>query len=154
MASDPPILRLRRLLEADIPHPLPTPYFATSGAAGLDLSCASPGDVVIDPGRFVRVPTGFSMAIPSGYEGQIRPRSGWAARTGLTILNAPGTIDADYRGPVEVLLINQGDRPVRIRRGDRIAQLVIATVTQPTIQIVSVLDFTERGDGGFGHTGH
>ena len=131
------------------------PAYQTAQSAGLDLTAAPEGGeaLVLAPLSRALVPTGISLAIPSGYEGQVRPRSGWALKHGITVLNSPGTIDADYRGEVQVLLINLGQEAVTIQAGDRIAQLVIAKVEQATLREVEVLDTTERGSGGFGHTG-
>jgi dUTP pyrophosphatase len=122
-------------------------------AAGLDLGAAIDEPVVIPPGGRAAVPTGLALAIEDGYEGQVRPRSGLARKAGITVLNAPGTIDADYRGEVLILLVNLGSEPVRIEPGDRIAQLVIAPVARAVIEEVGALDASERGDGGFGSTG-
>ena len=135
---------------------LPLPEMKTAGAAGLDLPAAVPADapIVLAPGGRTLVPTGLTMAIPEGYEGQVRPRSGLAFSQGVTVLNAPGTIDADYRGELKVLLVNLGDAPVEITRGMRIAQLVIAPVTATRLVEVEALDDTVRGAGGFGSTGH
>jgi dUTP pyrophosphatase len=134
---------------------LEPPRQQTTGAAGVDLLAAlPPGEVLtISPGKRTLVPTGLAMAIPPGYEAQVRPRSGLAAKHGVTVLNSPGTIDADYRGEVKVILINLGDAPFEIRRGDRIAQLVVAPVVQVNFELREVLDATERGTGGFGSTG-
>ncbi len=129
------------------------PQYASSGAAGADLRAYVPEDCVLKPGERALIPTGVSLEIPAGYEGQVRPRSGLAVRHGLTVLNAPGTIDSDYRGEVGVPLINLGQEPVVIERGMRIAQLVIAAVTQATFQVEHNLSQTERGAGGFGSTG-
>lgn len=129
------------------------PQYASSGAAGADLRAYVPEDRVLRPGERALIPTGVSLEIPAGYEGQVRPRSGLAVRHGLTVLNAPGTIDSDYRGEVGVPLINLGQEPVVIERGMRIAQLVIAAVTQATFQVEHNLSQTERGAGGFGSTG-
>jgi dUTP pyrophosphatase len=133
--------------------PLPLPAYMTPGAAGLDLLADVEDEVVLAAGERRLVPTGIGIAIPRGFEGQVRPRSGLAAREGLTVLNAPGTIDADYRGEVQVLLVNLGRAPVRVRRGDRIAQLVVAPVASIVWQEVAELPATARGDGGFGSTG-
>ncbi|MHA1157934.1 MAG: dUTP diphosphatase [Alphaproteobacteria bacterium] len=122
-------------------------------AAGLDLPAAVDSAITLAPGARALVPTGFAFAIPAGFEGQVRPRSGLAASTGVTVLNAPGTIDADYRGEVKVILINHGNEAVTITRGMRIAQLVVAPVTSVAIIEVADLDDTDRGDGGFGSTG-
>jgi dUTP pyrophosphatase len=140
-----------------LPHGagLPLPAYQTAHAAGLDLLAAVPEDkpVVLEPGKYAMVPTGLSIALPEGFEAQVRPRSGLAAKHAVTVLNAPGTIDADYRGEVAVLLINHGSAPFTIRRGERIAQMVIAPVAQAELVSVSVLASTERGAGGFGSTG-
>ena len=127
------------------------PFRATAGAAGYDLHAAE--EVTIEPGAYLAVATGYALAIPDGHEGQVRPRSGLAAKHGVTVLNAPGTIDADYRGEVKVILINHGNVPFGIRRNDRIAQLVIAPVTGTVFEPVSRLPETGRGAGGFGSTG-
>lgn len=132
---------------------LPLPSYATTGAAGLDICAAVERDIVIVPGERAFVPTGFSYAIPEGYEGQVRPRSGLALKHGLMLPNAPGTIDSDYRGELGVILINMGKESVRISRGDRIAQMVFAPVTRAHLAEVSEVDATERGSGGFGSTG-
>jgi dUTP pyrophosphatase len=138
-----------------LPHGegLPLPAYQSAGAAGMDLVAAVDDTLIIEPGRWAMVPTGLSLAIPDGFEGQVRPRSGLAARHGVTVLNAPGTVDSDYRGEVKVLLVNLGGAPFAIRRGDRIAQLVVAPVTRVRMQAVESLDETERGAGGFGSTG-
>lgn len=132
-------------------EPLPLPAYATDGAAGLDLRA----DVALTlaPGERALVPTGLSLALPEGYEGQVRPRSGLALREGITCLNSPGTVDSDYRGEVGVILVNLGQKPVAIARGDRIAQLVVAPVARARLQPCADLPATGRGQGGFGHTG-
>jgi dUTP pyrophosphatase len=134
---------------------LPLPAYETAHAAGMDLRAAVAEDapLILRPGERVAMPTGLAMAIPAGFEGQVRPRSGLALRAGVTCLNAPGTIDADYRGEVNVILINLGEADFTIRRGDRIAQLVIAPVTSAGWNEVATLDATARGEGGFGSTG-
>ena len=134
---------------------LPLPAYHSADAAGLDLlaAVAEAAPVTLDPGRHALVPTGLVIALPRGYEAQVRPRSGLAARHGVTVLNAPGTIDADYRGEVAVVLINHGDAPFTIRRGERIAQMVIAPVTRVELIAVPQLSSTDRGSGGFGSTG-
>ena len=132
---------------------LPVPRRMTAGSAGMDLRACVEAPVILAPGERSLVGSGFRVAIPTGYEGQVRPRSGLAARHGLTLLNAPGTVDADYRGEIGVLLINQGTEAVTIRRGDRIAQLVIAAVASADVEEVDELPATARGEGGFGHTG-
>jgi dUTP pyrophosphatase len=132
---------------------LPLPAYATRDAAGLDLLAAVDGEQVIAPDERTLVPTGLRLAIPRGYEGQVRPRSGLALRHGILLPNAPGTIDADYRGELQIILWNAGREPFVVKRGDRIAQLVVAPVARATLQVVAGLDDTERGAGGFGHTG-
>jgi dUTP pyrophosphatase len=132
---------------------LPAPEYMTEHAAGMDLRAAVEGSVTIEPGRYALIPTGIRIAVPLGYEAQVRPRSGLAAAHGVTVLNTPGTIDADYRGEVCVILANHGQEPFVIARGDRIAQLVVAPVTRVRVEIAETLDATPRGDGGFGHTG-
>jgi dUTP pyrophosphatase len=146
----PVILELKRLEHG---RDLPLPAYQSALAAGLDLLAAVDGTITLAPGARALVPTGLAMALPAGYEAQVRPRSGLAAKHGVTVLNTPGTIDADYRGEVKVILINLGDDPFRISRGDRIAQMVIAPVLQADIVEVEVLPETERGTGGFGSTG-
>ena len=140
-----------------LPHAagLPLPAYQTEGAAGMDLHAAVPeGEtVLLRPGARALVPTGFAIALPVGYEAQIRPRSGLAAKHGVTCLNAPGTIDHDYRGEVQVILVNHGDADFHIRRGERIAQMLNAPVTRAAWREVDSLDDTERGTGGFGSTG-
>ena len=130
------------------------PAYETVNSAGMDLRAYLPdGELVIKPMQRALVPTGLFMEIPVGYEGQVRPRSGLAIKSGITVLNSPGTIDADYRGEVKVILINLSDADFVIKSGDRIAQLVIAKHEQPEVVEVQVLSETERGAGGFGHTG-
>jgi len=142
---------------ARLPHnaDLPLPAYETAGAAGMDLRAAVSGDeaLVLSPGTRAAVPTGLAFALPGGFEAQVRPRSGLALKAGVTVANAPGTIDADYRGELKVLLINLGAEDFVIRRGDRIAQLVIAPVVQASWCEVENLDATDRGTGGFGSTG-
>ena len=134
---------------------LSLPAYQSALAAGLDLLAAVPDDgpVVLAPGKYALVPTGLSIALPPGYEAQVRPRSGLAARYGVTVLNAPGTVDADYRGEIGVPLINHSDVPFTVRRGERIAQMVIAPVVQAELVPVATLSTTARGSGGFGSTG-
>lgn len=129
------------------------PRYATDGAAGLDLSAAIDAPITLAPGARAAVPTGIAIALPPEHEGQVRPRSGLARRAGVTVVNAPGTIDEDYRGEIEVLLVNLGREDVVIRSGDRIAQLVVAPVRRVQIVAVDELDATARGQGGFGSTG-
>ncbi|MFO7151814.1 MAG: dUTP diphosphatase [Bacillota bacterium] len=132
---------------------LPLPKYMTPLASGMDLYANVESDLVIAPGKYEIIPTGIQIEIPPGFEGQIRPRSGLAAKHGITILNSPGTIDADYRGEIKIILINHGNENFTIKRGDRIAQLVIVPVTQAELVEVECLEETERGSGGFGHTG-
>jgi len=143
-----PVIRCRRL------HPdAVLPRYMTDGAAGMDLHAVVDGEMILTPGERRFVGTGLAMEIPTGYEGQVRPRSGLALRQGLSMVNAPGTIDSDYRGEVGVLLINLGQERIRIVSGDRIAQLVIAPVVRAEVNEVDELNHTDRSDGGFGHTG-
>lgn len=132
---------------------LPLPHYATAGAAGMDLYAALPEPLTLLPGARALVSTGIRIALPDGYEAQVRPRSGLALRLGLGLLNAPGTIDCDYRGPVSVILVNWGQEPVTLTRGDRIAQLVVAPVLRVAWQETESLSETERSTGGFGSTG-
>ncbi len=143
-------LQLKRLEHG---KDLPLPAYQSELAAGLDLLAAVDDPVTLAPGQRALVPTGLSMALPAGFEAQVRPRSGLAPKHGVTVLNTPGTIDADYRGEVKVILINLGDAAFEITRGERIAQMVIAPVLQAEITEVAVLSDTERGVGGFGSTG-
>ncbi len=138
-----------------LPHnaDLPLPAYETADSAGMDLAAAIERDLVLQPGARALVPTGLAIALPDGHEAQVRPRSGLAARNGLTVLNSPGTIDADYRGEVKVILVNLGDEPFTITRGMRIAQMVIAPVIQAAWEPVDALPNSARGAGGFGSTG-
>ena len=140
-----------------LPHGegLALPAYQSAHAAGLDLLAAVPEDAptTLAPGKYALIPTGLTIALPAGYEAQIRPRSGLAAKHGVTVLNAPGTVDADYRGEISVPLINHGDMPFQIRRGERIAQMVIASVVRAELIPVAALSATERGSGGFGSPG-
>ena len=145
-----PTIQLRTLAHFD---GLDLPAYATDGAAGMDVQAAVEDQTILAPGERLAVPTGLAMAIPAGFEVQVRPRSGLALRHGLTIANAPGTIDSDYRGEVRVPLINLGDEAFTVERGMRIAQLVIAPVVQAGFDEVTDLSETERGAGGFGSTG-
>jgi dUTP pyrophosphatase len=129
------------------------PAYQTEGAAGMDLRADIDEEIVLPPMGRSMIPTGISVALPAGVEAQVRPRSGLAARHGVTCLNSPGTIDSDYRGEILVILINLGNEPFSVRRGDRIAQLVFATSLRASLRIVDDLDVTRRGEGGFGHTG-
>ena len=147
-----PVVAVTRLPHAE---GLPLPAYETAGAAGMDLRAAVPEDqpITLHPGDRVMAPTGLCIALPPGFEAQVRPRSGLAAKSGITCLNTPGTIDGDYRGEVKVILINLGPENFVVRRGDRIAQMVIAPVVQASWREVESLDETERGAGGFGSTG-
>jgi dUTP pyrophosphatase len=146
-----------RIEVQQLPHGegLPLPAYQTAHAAGLDLLAAVGEDqpLTLAPGKTVMVPTGLAIALPPNYEAQVRPRSGLAAKHGITVLNAPGTIDADYRGEINVLLVNLGDAPFTIRRGERIAQMIVAPVAQADLVQVAALPSTARGSGGFGSTG-
>ena len=143
-------LRLVRLPHAE---GLPVPEQASPGSAGLDLRAAVAESLTLDPGDRALVPTGLALELPEGWEGQVRPRSGLAIRHGVSLLNSPGTIDSDYRGEVKVILANLGGEPITIRRGDRIAQLVVARVSRIVVEEVSDLEPSGRGEGGFGSTG-
>ena len=142
-----PVLRLQHA------HDLPLPEYASPGSVGVDLRAAVDDTLVVDPGVRVQVPTGLVLEIPQGWEGQVRPRSGLAIRHGLTLLNTPGTIDSDYRGEIKVIVVNLGQQAYAIERGDRIAQLVFAPVSQVVFDEVDSLGSTDRGGGGFGSTG-
>ena len=145
-----PTIRLQPLAHFD---GLDLPAYATDGAAGMDVQAAVQEDIILVPGQRMAVPTGLAMAIPPGFEVQVRPRSGLALRHGLTVANAPGTIDSDYRGEVKVILVNLGQEGVAVTRGMRIAQLVVAPVSRAALVISDSLDSTDRGSGGFGSTG-
>lgn len=132
---------------------LPLPQYKTGGSVGMDLRAAVTGPLTLPPGKRAVVPTGVHVAVPPGYEAQVRARSGTARDFGVGLVNAPGTIDSDFRGQVQVILINTGEEPFTIHRGDRIAQLVVAPVVRVVWDVVDSLDQTERGEGGFGHTG-
>ncbi|MBN2397935.1 MAG: dUTP diphosphatase [Deltaproteobacteria bacterium] len=144
------VVSVKRLLGEE----LPLPCYMTGASAGMDICAAVEGEITLLPGERGLIPTGIAIALPSGYEAQIRPRSGLAVEAGVTILNAPGTIDADYRGEVKILIINHGAQPFVIKRGDRIAQMVIHRVYRVSWEEISDdLEMTARGTGGFGHTG-
>ncbi len=140
-----------------LPHGegLALPAYQSTDAAGLDLLAAVPAEspLILSPGKYALVPTGLTIALPSGFEAQVRPRSGLAAKHGVTVLNAPGTIDPDYRGEISVILINHGEAPFVIRRGERVAQMVIAPAVQAQLVAAPSLSATDRGSGGFGSTG-
>ncbi|MEC7305983.1 MAG: dUTP diphosphatase [Pseudomonadota bacterium] len=148
--SDRPEIQVQRL-----PHfeGLSLPSYATAGAAGMDVEAAVEADIVLSPGARTAVPSGLAMAIPAGFEMQVRPRSGLALKHGVTVANAPGTIDSDYRGEVKIMLVNHGEADFTITRGMRIAQLVVAPVSLARLAVADRLETTDRGDGGFGSTG-
>ena len=143
------------LLIERLPHArgLPLPSYMTEGAAGLDLVAAIDQEMELPPAQVCLIPTGLRVAVPRGYEAQIRPRSGLALNHAVTLLNSPGTIDSDYRGEVQVIVMNHGRAPFLLRRGDRIAQMVVSPVARVAVEAVASLDPTPRGEGGFGHTG-
>jgi dUTP pyrophosphatase len=142
-----------RRLRPDRDSDIPLPDYMSSRASGMDIRAAVGSDVTVEPGNICLVPTGLAIALPEGFEAQIRPRSGLSARHGIGLINSPGTIDADYRGEILVPLINLGKAPYTVHRGDRIAQMVIQKVCRVTLNLVEQLDATERQNGGFGHTG-
>ena len=144
------VLKVKRL---DNNPDLPLPSYESGGSSGLDLRAAVVKEVTLRPGEIMLIPTGLSISLPKGYEAQIRPRSGLALRYGLGLVNSPGTIDADYRGEVGVIAINWGKKTLTIRRGERIAQVVISKVSRARVEEVDELDATKRGKGGFGHSG-
>ncbi|MBI5574781.1 MAG: dUTP diphosphatase [Deltaproteobacteria bacterium] len=149
MGADRPIpVRFLREVREDL-----LPAYQTEGAAGMDLRADVDGEVVLPPLGRALIPTGIAVALPPGVEAQVRPRSGLAARHGVTCLNSPGTIDSDYRGEILVILVNFGSEPFSVRRGDRIAQIVFSPVLRAVLRVVDDLDETRRGEGGFGHTG-
>jgi len=150
MTADPIRIQIKRKAGCE---DVPLPQYMTEHAAGMDICAACDGSVTIRPGEVVLVPCGFYMAVPVGYEAQMRPRSGLALKHGIMLPNAPGTIDADYRGEVCVILGNVGSEAFDVRRGMRIAQMVVAPVTRAEVDLVDELPPTDRGDGGFGHTG-
>lgn len=150
--NDCPPLRLKRLRpnrDADIP----LPAYMTAGSAGMDIAAAVDTPVTLAPGETALVPTGFAMALPDGYEAQVRPRSGLAVKYGIGLINSPGTIDSDYRGEIKIALINLGKKEFTVHRGDRIAQMVIQQVCRLRLTVVDSIDETDRSAGGFGHTG-
>lgn len=143
------LLKIKRVR----PHSLPLPQYQSLHAAGLDLTADLEEPVVLEPGRRALIPTGIAIELPIGYEAQLRPRSGLAIQKGIALVNSPGTIDADYRGEIKIILINLGEEPVELKRGDRIAQMVVAPVTHVVIEEVGELGATERSVNGFGSTG-
>ncbi len=151
MASDRVTVKVKRVRAH--PEPLPLPRYQTDGAAGLDLCADIDGELTLAPMERRAVPTGLAIALPEGFEAQVRPRSGLALRHGVTCLNSPGTVDADYRGEVQVILANLSTTPFSLKRGERIAQLVVAAVVRAALVEVEVLPVTTRGSGGFGSTG-
>jgi dUTP pyrophosphatase len=144
------IIYVKRLRKG---HPAPMPQYMTTGASGMDLFASLEKEVTLEPGGRKLIPTGIAVAIPEGFEGQVRPRSGLAVQSGIGIVNGPGTIDSDYRGEIGVLLINFGKEPFTIRHGERIAQMVISRVLRAILEEVDDLPATQRQGGGFGHTG-
>jgi dUTP pyrophosphatase len=155
MTAGPPRPRARRVKVVRLPHAqgLPLPDYQSAGAAGLDLLAAVEAPLVLRPGKRALVPTGLILELPTGFEAQVRPRSGLALRHGITVLNSPGTIDSDYRGEVQVLLVNMGERAFKIERGERIAQLVVARYERVTLVEAAAASPTRRGGRGFGSTG-
>ena len=150
--EDIPAIQITRL-RPDVDADIPLPRYMTPLAAGMDICAAVRETVVLSPGDVVLIATGFALSLPQGFEAQIRPRSGLAVKQGIGLINSPGTVDADYRGEVKIALINLGRENYAVRRGDRIAQIVISRVYQPQLQVVEALDETDRNSGGFGHTG-
>lgn len=150
--TDQPALQLLRL-HPDKDRDIPLPRYMTPDAAGMDIHAAVNEPKVLEAGEIALIPTGFAMALSSGYEAQIRPRSGLAIKHGIGLINSPGTIDSDYRGEVKIAIINHGKKPYTIQRGDRIAQMVIGRCYQVRVEVVENLGETERNSGGFGHTG-
>ncbi len=142
-------LKVKRIKNSD----LPLPAYETEGSAGMDIRASLDEDVILEPGDIKLIPTGISISIPMGYEGQIRPRSGLALKHGIGMVNSPGTIDSDYRGEVRIIMINHGKKSFTVKHGDRIAQMIIARLCNAVIEEVSELDSTKRGQGGFGHSG-
>lgn len=147
-----PVVRIQRLRPAEDAD-IPLPRYMTPGSAGMDIHAAVAGDTAIARGAIALLPTGFAMALPEGYEAQIRPRSGLAVKHGIGLINSPGTIDGDYRGEVKIAVINLGPEPYTVRRGDRIAQMIVQRVDRAEIVEVPALEATGRHAGGFGHTG-
>lgn len=150
--NDNPVIRFSRT-DPEKTSDIPLPCYMTPQAAGMDIHISIESEVLLKPGAITLLPTGFKMAIPDGFEAQIRPRSGLAVNHGIGLINSPGTIDADYRGEVKLAVINLGDKEFTFRRGDRVAQMVITRVWQARVELVDDLEETERNGGGFGHTG-
>lgn len=150
----PPVVTVKiKRIRGQRDQDLPSPQYMTEKSSGMDLFAAVEEDLILNPGQRKLIPTGIAVSIPEGYEAQVRPRSGLALRDGITLVNTPGTIDADYRGEVGVLLINHGEKPFQVKRGDRIAQMVITPVIRAQLEWIEDLDETRRNEGGFGHTG-
>ena len=150
--KEPPIIKIMRL-HPDTDSDIPLPCYMTDQSAGMDICAAIKKDLVLNRGELTLIPTGFAIALPRGFEAQIRPRSGLAIKHGIGLINSPGTVDADYRGEIKIAVINLGATPYRFRRGDRIAQMVIKRVYSARLDLVEDLDETKRNTGGFGHTG-
>jgi len=143
------IVMIKRIHSED----LPLPSYMTSGSSGMDVYAAVDGELRLSPGEITLVPTGIALSIPEGYEAQVRPRSGLALKYGITLVNSPGTIDADYRGEIKLIVINLGSEDYILKRGERIAQIVFSRVEKAELKEIDMLDSTDRGQGGFGHTG-
>ena len=150
--SSSPVIKIVRL-RPDMNSDIPLPRYMTSQSAGMDLCAAIKEDLILNKGELILIPTGFAIALPEGFEAQIRPRSGLAIKHGIGLINSPGTIDTDYRGEIMIAAINLGAKPYTFQRGDRIAQMVIKKVYFARLEIVEELDETKRNSGGFGHTG-
>jgi len=150
--KDTPVIKIMRL-HPDTDSDIPLPRYMTAHSAGMDLCAAIKNNLVLNKGELTLIPTGFAIALPQGFEAQIRPRSGLAIKHGIGLINSPGTIDADYRGEIKIAVINLGATPYTFKRGDRIAQMVIKKVYLARLDIVEELDKTKRNTGGFGHTG-
>jgi len=150
--NDSPVIKIMRL-HPNTDSDIPLPRYMTAQSAGMDLCAAIKNDLVVNPGELKLIPTGFAIALPEGFEAQVRPRSGLAIKHGIGLINSPGTVDADYRGELKIAVINLGAEPYTFRRGDRIAQMVIKRVYVARLEIVEELDETQRNTGGFGHTG-
>jgi dUTP pyrophosphatase len=150
--NDSPVIKIKRL-HPNTDSDIPLPRYMTDQSAGMDLCAAIKDDLVLNKGELTLIPSGFAIALPQGFEAQIRPRSGLAIKHGIGLINSPGTIDADYRGEIKIAVINLGPAPYTFRRGDRIAQMVIKKVYSAKLDVVEELDETKRNTGGFGHTG-
>ncbi|MDH3884133.1 MAG: dUTP diphosphatase [Desulfobacterales bacterium] len=150
--SSTPVIKIVRL-RPDTDSDIPLPRYMTSQSAGMDLCAAIKEDLILNKGELTLIPTGFAIALPEGFEAQIRPRSGLAIKHGIGLINSPGTVDTDYRGEIKIAAINLGAKPYTFRRGDRIAQMIIKKVYFARLEIVEELDETKRNTGGFGHTG-